>query len=99
MRFGLSDAHIQKILSSIQRYPQVEEIRIYGSRAKGNFKPGSVVDISLKGDLSLDVLSKIQYHLNEETTLPYFFDITHYDTLTNASLKDHIDRVGKVLNE
>ncbi|BCS96912.1 hypothetical protein DSLASN_25440 [Desulfoluna limicola] len=33
--------------------------------------------------------------LEEETLIPYFFDILHYNTLQNPALKSHIDRVGK----
>jgi len=35
--------------------------------------------------------------LNEETLLPYFFDVVHYESLTEPRLVEHIDRVGKPL--
>jgi predicted nucleotidyltransferase len=49
-RFGLTETTIQKINGIFTRYPQVEKTVLYGSRAKGNFKNGSDIDLTLFGD-------------------------------------------------
>jgi predicted nucleotidyltransferase len=73
----------------------VERAYIFGSRAKGNFKNGSDVDLALKGDkLDFDTLSKISYFLNEETNMPYKFDVLNYHAVKEPDLLIHIDRVG-----
>jgi len=66
-----------------------------GSRAKGNFKPGSDIDIALLGEgITPKILQKIAYQLNEETTMPYFFDLVHYESLANEALLAHINEFG-----
>lgn len=98
-KFGLKDTDIATIKSAIAEFSVIKDARIYGSRAKGNFKPGSDVDIALFGDVDFNVISTLNRKLNEEGTMPYFFDITAYETSENEDLKAHIDRVGiSILN-
>jgi len=94
-KFGLFDTDVESIVSVLRKYPQVESAYIFGSRAKGSFKNGSDVDVALKGDaLDLDTLAKISYWLNEETSMPYKFDLLIYQSINDPALKEHIDRVG-----
>ena len=59
-----------------ESFDEVEEAILYGSRAKGNFKPGSDIDIVLRGEkLNLHVLNKISLDL-DDLFLPYTFDIS-----------------------
>lgn len=93
--FGLLDSDIELIIQTLSQYPKVERAYLFGSRAKGNFKEGSDVDIVLKGtDLDLEIQSQISYWLNEETSMPYKFDILIYDCIKESALIEHIDRVG-----
>jgi len=93
--FGLENNDLEIIISVLKRYQAVATASIFGSRAKGNFRNSSDVDIVLKGDsLNAEIVSGISYQLNEETTLPYKFDIINYHSLNNIQLKEHIDRVG-----
>lgn len=92
---GLRQNDIQIIVSVLQHHPEVTEVYLFGSRAKGNFRTGSDVDLALKGDkLTAEIVSSISYQLNEETTLPYKFDVLNYHTISNKNLKEHIDRIG-----
>jgi predicted nucleotidyltransferase len=94
-KFGLLSADVETILQTLCKYPSVERAYIFGSRAKGNFRNGSDVDIALKGSaLDFDTLSQISYWLNEETTMPYQFDLVRYETIKEEAFKAHIDRVG-----
>ena len=71
---------------------------LYGSCALGTFKKGSDIDIALKGkEITSTICSLIHFELEEETLLPYFFDITNYEIIKNQKLIEHIDRVGKIL--
>jgi predicted nucleotidyltransferase len=93
--FGLSEQDMDTLKSILSSYPEVDEAIIFGSRSKGNYRNGSDVDIALKGlALNLDIVSQISYILNEETTMPYKFDILNYHTINNKELIDHINRLG-----
>jgi len=98
MNNGLTLKDTQTIKAVLEKYPEVETATLYGSRALGTFQRGSDIDLALKGIILTDrICSRIHFELEEETLLPYFFDVTHYGSITNKELKDHIDRVGKVI--
>lgn len=97
--FGLKQEDINYIQTIIGRFPEVEKAVIFGSRAKGNYKKGSDIDIALYGNNLSRISSKIHDLLEEETFMPYFFDVIEYADLSNPALKEHIDRVGKVIFE
>lgn len=84
--FGLEKNDLEIIISVLKRYQAVAAASIFGSRAKGNFRNSSDVDIVLKGDsLTAEIVSSTSYQLNEETTLPYKFDIINYHSLNNIN--------------
>jgi predicted nucleotidyltransferase len=99
MRFGLKDDTIQQINGVFAKYPQVEKAILYGSRAKGDFKRGSDIDLTLFGDgLNLFVVNKILIDL-DELLLAYTFDISIFKQISNPDLVQHIERVGVVFYE
>jgi len=96
MKYGLDEETVNKIKSVFSRFNEVEEVLLYGSRAKGNFKPGSDVDLTLKGEkLKLKLLNKISLDI-DDLLLPYSFDISIFHQITNPDLIEHIERVGIV---
>ena len=96
MEFGLKKDTIEKIIEIFERHEQIEEVILYGSRAIGNFKPGSDIDLTLIGnELNLTVLNKISLEL-DDLLLPYTFDFSLYYHIKQPDLIDHIQRVGKV---
>lgn len=96
MEFGLNEETISKINSVFVKYPEIEKVIIYGSRAKGNYRNGSDIDLTLFGkELKYDLVGEINFEIDDLNT-PYLFDISIYDNLNSDSLKDHINRVGKV---
>jgi predicted nucleotidyltransferase len=77
----------------------VEKALIYGSRAKGNFKPGSDVDLTLLGSgLTLKIPGQIRDAL-EDGLLPYCFDVSIFDQTTQPDLIDPIRRIGVAFYE
>lgn len=98
--FGLLDRDIQYIRDALLKFTEIETAIIFGSRAMGNYKKGSDVDIAIVGiNITREVILKVDEYLNEIYPLPYFFDIVHYDELSNENLVKHIDELGKVIYE
>jgi predicted nucleotidyltransferase len=95
MRFGLKENVIRNIMAVLARYPQVDRAILYGSRAKGNYKNGSDIDLTLRGgpDLTLKVLYKIMDDL-DDLLLPYIIDLSIFDTIHDPDVIEHIQRVG-----
>jgi predicted nucleotidyltransferase len=91
---GLTDTELNKINGIFSRYANIEKAVLYGSRAKGNYKPFSDIDITLIGSLfTHSELSKLSMDI-DDLLLPYQCDISIFQTLTNPDLIDHIKRVG-----
>jgi predicted nucleotidyltransferase len=99
-KFGLSTETVNKINLVFTHFPQIEKVLIYGSRAKGNFKTGSDIDLTLLGgsELTTDILSALLAEL-DDLLLPYQFDLTFFDSLTDPGFIEHIQRVGRSFYE
>ncbi len=99
MKFGLDNKVIKNIEQVLAFFTEVEGAVLYGSRAKGNFKPGSDIDLTLKGSkLNLALLNSISLKL-DELYLPYTFDLSIYHQINNPELIGHIERVGVIFYE
>jgi uncharacterized protein len=96
---GLKPHIIKAINEVFAHHPEVGLVVLYGSRAMGNYKTGSDVDLTLKGEnLNLTLLQKIENDL-DELYLPYKIDLSIYNQISNSDLREHIDRVGRVFYE
>ncbi len=92
---GLSAQTVEAIQQLFMRFPAIEEALLYGSRAKGNYRPGSDIDLTLKGEhLTYQDLLDIELAL-DDLLLPYKIDLSLHRHLDNPALIEHIDRVGK----
>jgi predicted nucleotidyltransferase len=98
MQYGLSDKTLDTLNSIFRKYPDIRQVVLYGSRAKGKFRLGSDIDLTLKTreNFAFTDLLRIGNDF-DDSDMPYFVDVSIYDRLSNPSLRSHIDRVGKVL--
>jgi predicted nucleotidyltransferase len=91
---GLTEQTIENVTGVLARHPKVESAILYGSRAKGNFKNGSDIDLTLVGaELAYRDLLAITGEL-DELLLPYTIDLSIFHQLEHQALIDHIQRVG-----
>lgn len=95
-RFGLASGDIEKLQSVLARYPGIQKAVIYGSRAKGNYRASSDIDITLIGSLDWQTFNRLETEL-DDLLLPYKIDLSIYDQIENNELRAHIQRAGKVL--
>ncbi len=95
MNHGLSSATVAAICGVFARFPSVEKAVLYGSRAKGNYKPGSDIDLTLVGrHLTWAELGAIADAL-DELLLPYQIDLSILEKIEHEALREHIKRVGR----
>jgi len=93
---GLGEQVVTLIQDMFRGHPEVEKVILYGSRAKGNYKVGSDIDLSMQGGgLNFSLLSTIHEELYE-LPIPYTVDLSILDNIDNSNLVEHIQRVGKV---
>lgn len=94
MDTGLSSSTINQIQATLKEFPEVEEAILYGSRAKGNYRPNSDIDLTLVGEkLDFSLLLQIEIAL-DDLLLPYKIDLSLFSKLYSEGLIDHIKIVG-----
>ena len=99
MNHGLTTTTVARLQSVLALYPEVEKAVLYGSRAKGTYRPGSDIDLTLcGGELNHTLLTRISNEL-DDLLLPYQIDLSLMSSLSHPALLDHIRRVGLVLYE
>lgn len=99
MTYGLPDQVIERIQSVFARYPQITRVVLYGSRAKGNFRDGSDIDLTIEGaDVTLSMMLAIENEL-DDLLLPYKIDLSLRHQIEDPDVMDHIARVGLVFYE
>jgi predicted nucleotidyltransferase len=94
-RFGLPEKMITRIHAVLADYPSIERVTIHGSRAKGNHKPGSDIDLTLIGPQITEAEVLALENRLDDLLLPYTFDVSRFDSLQNAQLINHIKRIGQ----
>ncbi len=100
MKYGLTPSVVERICSVLARYPQVEKAILYGSRAKGNYKRGSDIDLTLLGgaDLDFSTLTRIMNDL-DDLLLPYTVDLSLFSSISDPDVLEHIRRIGVIFYE
>lgn len=96
---GLSASVHQRLIRVFTGFPKVEKVILYGSRAKGVHQPSSDIDLTLLGpELTLKDQFRIEEAL-DDLLLPVKIDCSVFDKIDNPALREHIERVGKVVYE
>lgn len=96
MRFGIPPRSENMMLLEFPLIKELDKVVVFGSRALGNYKIGSDIDLAVFGPrLTAETVNRLSIRLNEELPLPYYFDIVHVDVLSDTDLKQHIIQLGK----
>lgn len=98
MSFGLNESEKVLLIRILKKHIQDGSCIVYGSRAQGNYKKHSDIDLVIKNSKNQEshTLGPLKDELNE-SNFPYLVDIQFYETIKNQALKNHIDRVGQKL--
>ncbi|SMM99163.1 Nucleotidyltransferase [uncultured Candidatus Thioglobus sp.] len=97
MKFGLTTQQIQLLNGIFAQYLPSGSVIIYGSRVKNTHTKISDVDLAIKNSLlNRHQLAELIDAI-EESDFPYLCDLQLFETINNLQLKNHIDRLGKVL--
>ena len=94
-KFGFSVCDRNEMEKVFRNFPELEKVILFGSRAMNTFKPASDVDIALiyKTD-DYHIVAEIKNKLEEETKIPYFFDVLDFKTIDSPELKEHVKLNG-----
>jgi len=92
---GLPPQTLAQIQAVLVSFPQIRWLKLYGSRAMGNYRPGSDIDLAFSGPV--DCTAQLAGAF-EELPIPYLVDVTHWESLAHDGLRQHIEQVGILLN-
>ena len=95
MTFGLPQKTISQLRSVFKNHPEITQVKIYGSRARGHYRRGSDIDLAFFSESEKDLSSNLSWELDDLPS-PYIFDLVNYNTLNDSPLKEEIDKYGKV---
>lgn len=90
---GLTPHEIDLIREVFRRFPVIREVALYGSRAKGTYRPESDIDLALIG-VDDDIQAEAVADELDELPLPYRFDVKAYGGSKYGPLREHVARVG-----
>jgi len=81
-KFGLEEKYLNYILDILSKNIPNSAYYIFGSRAKGNYKEYSDIDIAVKSSdkIPSDTMSKVMLEF-ENSTLPYEVDVVDLDSI------------------
>ncbi len=95
-RSGLSIQTISRLSGIFARHEEVSSVVLYGSRAKGNWRNESDIDLTIHAEgLEWSEFQQIEREI-DDLLLPWKIDLSLYDRIENQELREHIERAGKV---
>ncbi|MBT3206728.1 MAG: nucleotidyltransferase domain-containing protein [Bacteroidetes bacterium] len=96
--YGISQLSFQLILDAFKQFQEIEKVILFGSRAMGNYKTGSDIDLAIYGKLvNLKTTTKLSDLLNKELPIPYYIDIIQHSQISLESFREHIGSKGKII--
>jgi len=95
--FGLSSRARDLLGSAFAAESRIKRALIYGSRAKGNYRPGSDIDMALDAPhMTYSDCLRFATTL-DDLMLPWRINLSVLHQIDNPALLEHIARVGKPL--
>ena len=95
--FGLKPETLDQIRKVLKEHPNVEKAMMYGSRAMGNYRYNSDIDLTLaRKNLCLTELFQIENKL-DDLLLPYQIDLSIVYQIEHPELIKQIEEFGKVV--
>jgi len=93
--FGISNKALELVNGIFRVCPEITQVLVYGSRAKGNFNDRSDLDLVIMDSIDRKVLGKLWMEINS-SDFPLTVDLQVWEDIKNENLKEHIQRVGKI---
>ncbi|MGV6808769.1 MAG: nucleotidyltransferase domain-containing protein [bacterium] len=91
---GLTKPQLNLLFDIFKQYPAIDQVTLYGSRAKGTYHERSDIDLVAHGSLlNRDIIAATLLDL-DDSDIPYQVDLQSYHDLNNQKLIDHINRIG-----
>ncbi|MGO3740250.1 MAG: nucleotidyltransferase domain-containing protein [Marinomonas foliarum] len=94
-QFGIPTSLLEKMSETFSKYPDIEKVTLFGSRATGNFRNGSDIDLSISTPKA-DIIPTLRVELDDLNS-PYMIDLVDENNLTNQALLKQIRESGVII--
>lgn len=94
MLFGLRNEIVEELKLIAKKYDC--DFYVFGSRARGDYKRNSDIDIAVVGNIQDDEKMKIQIDF-DSIDMEYMLDVVFVEDLTNRELIENIEKEGVLL--
>jgi len=94
--FGLTDSDVKVLKNIFEKYG-ARNVYIFGSRARGDYKRYSDIDLFVKDKIPKAQKAKLSLEL-QESSIPYTIDLVFFDELQSDKLKQEVDYEGILFN-
>ena len=95
--FGLKDSIIIKMKNVLSKYDEIEKALIFGSRARGNYKKTSDIDIAIFSDNITSTRLNLLRNDFDELDIIYTVDVVDFYKISKEELKNNIINDGIVI--
>ena len=95
---NLPAATLRDLVTVFSRYPDLEQVVLFGSRATGRATDRSDIDLATRGIVDRHRLGRLSLDL-EEIAIPQECEVQAYEQIDYEPLKAHIDRWGVPIYE
>ncbi|KXS55345.1 MAG: DNA polymerase subunit beta [Marinobacter sp. T13-3] len=93
-QFGLPPHAMESLKRVFAHHPAIEGVTVYGSRAKGNYRYNSDIDVMLTApELSWSEFCQLELEI-DDLLLPWKVDLALKHQVENEDLLEHVERVG-----
>ena len=96
-QFGIPTSLLEKMSETFSKYPDIEKVTLFGSRATGNFRNGSDIDLAISTPKA-DIIPTLRIELDDMNS-PYMIDLIDENNLTNQALLKQIRETGVTVYE
>jgi predicted nucleotidyltransferase len=94
--FGLPATALSGLRGVFSNHPSIQSVTLYGSRAKGNYRPNSDIDLMLNApDMSWSEFNIVGQEI-DDLLLPWKVDLALFHHIENQDLLSHVERVGVI---
>ena len=94
----LPERTMRMLTDLFSSYPELTEVKLYGSRATGKATPRSDIDLATVGIEDVYRLGRLALDL-EDMPIPQKCDLTAYESIRYTPFKRHIDTYGITIYE
>lgn len=93
-QYGLPSRVLSKICAIFRKWPAITRVVLYGSRAMGNYRKGSDIDLCIEAeDFTLTQLLRVATQI-DDLLLPWKVDLVIKNRIDHEGLLEHINSVG-----